>query len=501
MMQDGNWATELEILALAHMLSVDIFTYSENRWIKFSGQHICSSMQLKFGGLYLNHVDENHYDVVLDVAESPVDDESNLERVSDSTNCDKGKCAYKRENILHYKREMYRRKYEDNPEFRNEKLEKASLRYKSDAQFRNSSKKNNRVRYQTDALYRDLKKLKGRVIYKEHANKERMLRQAKQKYRNDTEYRENIKRKGIEKYKTNSVHRSNCKKKSVKKYKTDEVHRNSVKARSMQKYRMDEANRNNVKTRSMLKYKMNEKHRETVKKRSIDKNALDDTHKKKVKKAGLLKYHIDEMFREQILCTRSALYKNDELFRSKIKDTSKQSYHTSPNVKRKKKENVKQRRLYKKRKLENEEEVVNLFKRNTIRGPEYVCCCCHRLLFENQVQVCDKNSYARNETAANVANVCIKDTFFHHCTALCVENCTKSSLWICFTCHRKILRGDIPPESAENNMQIEPVPQELQCLNSLEQHLISLHIPFYEGYGFAKGWTEKYTWPSCVCPV
>lgn len=153
MMHDGNWATELEILALVHMLSVDIFTYSESRWIKFSGQNICSSMQLKLGGLYLNHRDENHYDVVLDVAESPVDDESSLELVSDSTNCEERKCANKRENILQYKREMYRRKYEDDPEFRNEKLEKACLRYKSDAQFRNSSKINDRVRYQTDALY------------------------------------------------------------------------------------------------------------------------------------------------------------------------------------------------------------------------------------------------------------------------------------------------------------------------------------------------------------
>lgn len=345
-----------------------------------------------------------------------------------------------------------------------------------------------------------MKKLKGRVMYKENANKERLLRQAKQKYGNDTAYRENIKRKEVEKYKTNSVHRSNCKKKSVKRYKTDEVHRNSVKKGSVQKYRMDEVHRNNVKTKSMLKYKINEKHREAVKKRSIDKNARDDTHKKKVKKAGLLKYHINEMFREQILSTRSALYKNDELFRSKIKDSSKQSYHTSPNVKRKKKENVKQRRLCKKRKLENEEEVVNLFKRNTIRGPDYVCCCCHRLLFENQVQVCDKNNYARNETAANVANVCIKDTFLHHCTSLCVENCTKSSLWICFTCHRKILRGDIPPESVENNMQIEPVPQELLCLNSLEQHLISLHIPFMKVMALPKGGQKNIHGPVVCVP-
>lgn len=41
-------------------------------------------------------------------------------------------------------------------------------------------------------------------------------------------------------------------------------------------------------------------------------------------------------------------------------------------------------------KLEHEEEVVSMFKRNTVRGPDFACCCCHRLLFENQVQRCEK---------------------------------------------------------------------------------------------------------------
>lgn len=358
---------------------------------------------------------------------------------------------------------MYRKKYKDNSEFRNTKLKTAFLRYKTDAEFRNSLKVNNRVRYQTDALYRDLKKFRSRAVYNEHANKESLLRQAKEKYQNDTAHRENIKRKEVKKYKTDSAHRSKCKVKSVQKYKS------------------------------------NEKHREAVKKRSIDKNALDVTHKEKVKKAGLLKYHTNEILREKLLCARSAQYKNDELFRSKLKDSSKQSYHTNSNVKRKKKENMKQRRLCKKIKLENEE-VVNLFKRIAIRGPDYVCCCCHRLLFENQVQGCDRNTYARNEKSANVANVCIKDTFLHHCTARCVENCTKSSLWICFTCHRKILSGDIPPESAENNMQIEPVPQELLCLNSLEQHLISLNIPFMKVMALPKGGQKNIHGPVVCVP-
>lgn len=85
MMQDGNWATELEILSLAHMLSVDIFTYSESRWIKFSGQNVCSSMHSKAGGLYLDHRYGNHYDVVLDVAESLEDEVNNLKKGTNSS--------------------------------------------------------------------------------------------------------------------------------------------------------------------------------------------------------------------------------------------------------------------------------------------------------------------------------------------------------------------------------------------------------------------------------
>lgn len=46
----------------------------------------------------------------------------------------------------------------------------------------------------------------------------------------------------------------------------------------------------------------------------------------------------------------------------------------------------------------------------------------------------------------------------------CSENCSRSYLWICFTCHRKMIAGNIPPEAATNNMHIKPVPKELSCL-------------------------------------
>lgn len=227
---------------------------------------------------------------------------------------------------------------------------------------------------------------------------------------------------------------------------------------------------------------------------------MDDIHKQKVKKARLTKYQQNEQFRETIRDARCVRYKNDEVFRTKLKESSKQKYHSNYGVKRTKMENTKKRRSLKKIKLENKEEVINLFRRNTAQGPDYVCCCCHRLLFVNQVQPCDRNTYANSEKTASVANVCIKDTFLHQCTAFCSENCSRSNLWICFTCHRKIIAGNIPPEAAANNMHIEPVPKELSCLNSLEQHLISMHIPFMKVMALPKGGQKNIHGPVVCVP-
>lgn len=149
-----------------------------------------------------------------------------------------------------------------------------------------------------------------------------------------------------------------------------------------------------MKTRSVQNYRMSENHREALIKRSIAKYAMDDIHKQKVKKASLTKYQQNEQFRETIRDARCVRYKNDEVFRTKLKESSKQKYHSNYGVKRTKMENTKKRRSLKKIKLENEEEVINLFRRNTAQGPDYVCCCCHRLLFVNQVQPCDRNTYA-----------------------------------------------------------------------------------------------------------
>lgn len=128
--------------------------------------------------------------------------------------------------------------------------------------------------------------------------------------------------------------------------------------------------------------------------------------------------------------------------------------------------------------MKEEEEVVTQFKEIAKEGPEYVCACCQRILFRKQVQACEKQMYGKNDASKNISEICIQDKYLHICSESCPKMCTKLSLWICFTCHRKILSGKLPAEAAANCMNLEDVPPELSKLNSIEQHLIAMHIPF-----------------------
>ncbi|XP_074539324.1 uncharacterized protein LOC141800588 [Halichoeres trimaculatus] len=57
----GSWATELEIQAAADFLGVNIFTYCQHRWLKYS----CRNTQLLNKGIYLENCNGNHYETVV----------------------------------------------------------------------------------------------------------------------------------------------------------------------------------------------------------------------------------------------------------------------------------------------------------------------------------------------------------------------------------------------------------------------------------------------------
>ena len=146
------------------------------------------------------------------------------------------------------------------------------------------------------------------------------------------------------------------------------------------------------------------------------------------------------------------------MVRSKPKALSKNRYASSAKVRLEKKESVNKQRNALKCELENEDEVLRVFKEKASEGPAYSCCCCDRLLFENQVQKCEQEMYSKNIQAANAAEICLQEKYSHSCSTSCPKNCSKSKMWICYTCHRKILKGDIPAESAFNKMCLDDIP-------------------------------------------
>ncbi|XP_073688692.1 uncharacterized protein [Garra rufa] len=140
-------------------------------------------------------------------------------------------------------------------------------------------------------------------------------------------------------------------------------------------------------------------------------------------------------------------------------------------------------------------------------GPEFVCSVCHRLLFRKQVIECKRDCYKiRGEKITDLAERCITEKYLHVCNTECENRCNLSGnqackLWICFTCHRKILAGKLPEESAANNMHLVDIPRELKGLNSLEEHLIARNIPFMKLLCLPRGNQKGCHGPVVSVPV
>ncbi|XP_029934951.1 uncharacterized protein LOC115378676 [Myripristis murdjan] len=138
-------------------------------------------------------------------------------------------------------------------------------------------------------------------------------------------------------------------------------------------------------------------------------------------------------------------------------------------------------------------------------GPDFVCCVCYRLLFRFQVVSCDREVYRRSSATAAIADKCIGERYLHRCNEECVVPCSlvssRGQLWICFTCHGKLSAGEMPAECWVNNLELDPIPCELGCLNSLEQHLIALHIPFMKMLALPKGGQNGVHGPVTCVPA
>ena len=107
-------------------------------------------------------------------------------------------------------------------------------------------------------------------------------------------------------------------------------------------------------------------------------------------------------------------------------------------------------------------------------GPEFVCTCCHRMMYKQTVVPYNKSKYTK------ASNKLLEQVF-------CAEhNYTSSDVkqWVCKTCDGALTRG---LQAKANSLQLTPIPHELSGLNLLELRLISLRVPFMKMVALPSG--------------
>ena len=74
-LKNGTWATEIEIIAAAHLLQTDIYVFDDSHqcWSRYSGQQADRRLKVECEAIYLKHCYRAHYEVVLSVNEDNSD--------------------------------------------------------------------------------------------------------------------------------------------------------------------------------------------------------------------------------------------------------------------------------------------------------------------------------------------------------------------------------------------------------------------------------------------
>lgn len=278
----GTWATEVEIFASAHLLNIDIYTYSRGCWLKFAADDVQFSTETRSGAVYLNHHHQHHYNVILSVGGQELDGEC------------KRKCKHSNE---------YERRFRNRTRMQRKRL--SSRKMENSLSHERKKKQQLRSKYLNNETYQAETRLRSKQRYHDDIEYQTRTKERNKKiYTSDQGRRESLKMNNIEKYRNDEQHRNNLKKRSIEKYATDDNHREIVKMRSVQKYKMNADHRDNVKAKSKLKYNSNEQHR-------VEVNA-----------SSTKRYRENAEFREFKLLGAAAKYKSDEPFRSKLKDSS-----------------------------------------------------------------------------------------------------------------------------------------------------------------------------------
>ena len=84
-------------------------------------------------------------------------------------------------------------------------------------------------------------------------------------------------------------------------------------------------------------------------------------------------------------------------------------------------------------------------------GPEFVCTCCHHMMYRKSVVACNKGKYTK--TSTDILHKVFSPDYSYISFG--------GKEWICKTCDRASRRGCMPVQAKANDLQLSNVPPEL----------------------------------------
>ncbi|XP_052421004.1 uncharacterized protein LOC127964736 [Carassius gibelio] len=467
----GTWGSHVELFCAADLLKINVMTFNDDRW----NAHIPTEQVFTDNAIYLKHCNGNHYEVVTCVKhkhqENVCSKACNIQVDDQSTSRNLRKRKLNdTEEYSKSKRE--RQRYHSDSNFRQKKIENIRTKYCEDSDYRQKKIENIRTKYCEDSDYRQKKIENIRTKYCEDSDyRQKKIENIRKKYCEDSDFKEKKLENLRDKYKNNiNLQQSKCER-SKDKYQGNPTFKASVCEYSKNKYSKKPTFKASVCEYSKNKYSKNPTFKASVCEYSKNKYNKNPTFKASVREYSKKKYHDNENFRMSIIQKRAESS-------AKQKDRQKDIDFT-----------------------------INQFHQEVNKGPEFVCSVCHRLLFRKQVIECKRDCYKiRGQQITDLAERCITEKYLHICNTECENKCQLSGnpackLWICYTCHRKILGGKLPEESIANNMHLVDIPKELKGLNSLEEHLIARNIPFMKLLCLPRGKQKGCHGPVVTVPV
>ncbi|XP_071965644.1 uncharacterized protein [Antedon mediterranea] len=388
-MDNGTWASNTEISAMANLLNTDIYSFNDHflTWQLFSakkpgriddvttdnGIYILYTMNVHFNVVESVNVSQNNFQETTGQLDMDVTSQKNYttqKRKQMRKEChtfeDKepkhkksktveGPCSGNEVKTLRRKRKI---SYENRKQKEKNRQRMKRRREEKD----NSIEKNeNRNKYQSDPAYREEKKRKVKEAqqiryadddYKFQKRKQNRERQHKiqnlkqklaAKYRNNSKFRKNVTQKLAEKYRSNLKFRQNCKQKLADKYRSNLKFRQNCKQKLADKYRSNLKFRQNCKQKLADKYRRNFKFRQNCKQKLADKYRSNLEFRQNCKQKLAEKYRGNLKFRQNCKQKLADKYRSNLEFRQNCKQKLAEKYRGNLKFRQSIKERCKQR--------------------------------------------------------------------------------------------------------------------------------------------------------------